>query len=246
MGQVAGIFGVDAGSGTTLEKFANTLRAIAAGDTSTATLAGLDRGPRHHRRARRVNKKIPGALIAVVGSIVLSEVLDLAAKGVTTLGAIQGGLPGHRPAAGRHHRRDNIVALLPIVISIFVVILAQSAATSRAYAMQVRRQLRRERRPGRPGRWPASVPACRARSSVNGSPTKTEMVDSAGGRSQLSQLTAGRDRRRRPAVPDRSAGQHAQRGPGLGGLPDRDQAHRLQGDERHPAGSGSTSSWSRC
>ena len=31
------------------------------------------------------------------------------------------------------------------------------------------------------------------------------MVDSAGGRSQISQLTAGRDRRRRPAVPDRPA-----------------------------------------
>ena len=29
---------------------------------------------------------------------------------------------------------------------------------------------------------------------VNGSPTKTEMVDSAGGRSQISQLTAGADR----------------------------------------------------
>ena len=72
----------------------------------------------------------------------------------------------------------------------FIVILAQSAATSRAYADQVRRQLRRERRPRRPG---PRQPRRRLSGTfvVNGSPTKTEMVDSAGGRSQLSQLTAG-------------------------------------------------------
>ena len=39
MGQVGGMFGVSEGSGTTLEKFANALRAIAAGETSYATLA---------------------------------------------------------------------------------------------------------------------------------------------------------------------------------------------------------------
>ena len=39
MGQVGGMFGVSEGSGTTLEKFANTLRAIAAGEASVPTLA---------------------------------------------------------------------------------------------------------------------------------------------------------------------------------------------------------------
>ena len=35
IGQVAGMFGVSAGSGTTLEKFANTLRAIGAGERAS-------------------------------------------------------------------------------------------------------------------------------------------------------------------------------------------------------------------
>ena len=65
MGQVAGIFWVDAGSGTTLEKFANTLRAISAGDTAPqpspsrspcCTIVGLARQQedpgRAHRRGR--------------------------------------------------------------------------------------------------------------------------------------------------------------------------------------------------
>ena len=189
MGQVAGIFGVDAGSGTTLEKFANTLRAIAAGDTITATLAvsiavlvtivGLG----------AVNKKIPGALIAVVGSIVLSEALDLAAKGVTTLGTIQGGLP----AIGLPQdviTTDNIDVLLPMVIAIVVVILAQSAATSRAYAIKYGDSF--EENVDLVGLGLASLGAgVSGTFVVNGSPTKTEMVDGAGGRSQLSQLTAG-------------------------------------------------------
>lgn len=188
MGQVAGMFGVDAGSGTTLEKFANTLRAIGAGDTSLPTLAvsiavlvtiigfGL------------VNKKIPGALIAVVGSIVLSVALDLAANGVTTLGPIQGGLP----TLGLPHdviTTSNIAALLPMVVSLFVVILAQSAATSRAYAVKYGDSF--EENVDLVGLGVASLSAgVSGTFPVNGSPTKTEMVDSAGGRSQLSQLTA--------------------------------------------------------
>jgi high affinity sulfate transporter 1 len=189
MGQVAGMFGVDAGSGSTLEKFANSLRAIAAGDTVPATLAvsiavlvtivGLG----------AVNKRIPGALIAVVGSIVLSKALDLPAKGVTTLGPIQGGLP----AIGLPQdviTTDNIVALLPMVISLFVVILAQSAATSRAYAMKYGDRF--EENVDLVGLGLASLGAgVSGTFPVNGSPTKTEMVDSAGGRSQISQLTAG-------------------------------------------------------
>src|SRR5436190_4258165 len=188
-GQVAGMFGVDAGSGTTLEKFVHSLQAIAAGGTVPATLAvsvavlvtivGLG----------AVSKKIPGALIAVVGSIVLSNALDLAAKGVTTLGPIQGGLPAFGLPQGVM-TADNVVALLPMVISLFVVILAQSAATSRAYAMKYGDSF--EENVDLVGLGLASIGAgVSGTFPVNGSPTKTEMVDSAGGRSQISQLTAG-------------------------------------------------------
>src|SRR4051812_28699108 len=135
MGQVAGMFGVSDASGTTLEKFANALRAIAAGETSYATLAVSLAVLATILGLGRVNKKVPGALIAVVGAIVLSYLLDFAARGVTTLGPIQGGLP----QIGLPQdviTRDNIAALMPMVISLFVVILAQSAATSRAYAIK--------------------------------------------------------------------------------------------------------------
>ena len=63
----------------------------------------------HDHRPRQVNKKIPGALIAVVGAIVLSYVLDLSARASPTSGTVQGGLPtiGLPPAVitQRQHRR---------------------------------------------------------------------------------------------------------------------------------------------
>jgi MFS superfamily sulfate permease-like transporter len=191
MGQVAGMFGVDAGSGTTLEKFANTLRAIAAGDTSVPTLlvsiavlvtiVGLE----------RVNKKIPGALIAVVGAIVLSYVFDFAAQGITTVGTVPAGLPPiGLPAITSGELSSDIVALLPIVASMFVLILAQSAATSRAYAMKYDDSFNEN--VDLIGLGMANAAAGLSGTFVvNGSPTKTEMVDNAGGRSQIAMLATG-------------------------------------------------------
>jgi MFS superfamily sulfate permease-like transporter len=72
----------------------------------------------------------------------------------------------------------------------FVVILAQSAATSRAYAMKYNDSF--DENVDLVGLGAANFAAAISGTFVvNGSPTKTEMVDSAGGRSQVSQLTAG-------------------------------------------------------
>ncbi len=189
MGQVGGMFGVSEGSGTTLEKFANALKAIAAGETSYATLAvsiivlativGLD----------RVNKKIPGALIAVVGMIVASYLFDFTAHGITTIGTVPGGLPPiGLPALGAGELASDVSALLPVVFSMFILILAQSAATSRAYAMKYDDSF--DENVDLIGLGLGNLAAgISGTFVVNGSPTKTEMVDSAGGRSQIAQLT---------------------------------------------------------
>jgi sulfate permease, SulP family len=71
----------------------------------------------------------------------------------------------------------------------FVVILAQSAATSRAYAVKYEEPF--SEATDLDGLAAANVAAAFTGTFVvNGSPTKTQIVDSAGGRSQLSQLTA--------------------------------------------------------
>ena len=75
-------------------------------------------------------------------------------------------------------------------MSVFVVILAQSAATSRAYAAKYNESF--SENTDLVGLGLAEVASAFSGSYVvNGSPTKTQMVDSAGGRSQLAQLAAG-------------------------------------------------------
>jgi SulP family sulfate permease len=136
--------------------------------------------------ARRINRRIPGLLIAVIIAIVVSWAWDLAGHGVAVVGPVPRGLPSlGLPALGWH----DAAALLGVAVSMFVVILAQSATTSRAYAGKY----------GEPfseatdlvGLGAANAAAAFSGTFVvNGSPTKTQIVDSAGGRSQLAQLTA--------------------------------------------------------
>ena len=77
--------------------------------------------------------------------------------------------------------------LLGTAVSMFVVILAQSAATSRAYAAKYTEEFSEDI--DLVGLGAANLAAAFSGTFVvNGSPTKTQMVDSAGGRSQLAQL----------------------------------------------------------
>jgi len=137
--------------------------------------------------SKKISKKIPGALIAVTSAIVASSVLNLDAHGAHVLGAVPSGLP----AIGLpdvHWDKELILKLFPTAFAMFVVILAQSAATSRVYA--TRYSERFSENVDLVGLGLANVGAALSGTFVvNGSPTKTQMVDSAGGRSQLAQIT---------------------------------------------------------
>jgi len=133
-----------------------------------------------------ISKKIPGAFIAVVGAIIAGLIFNFKAHHVETLGPVPQGLPSiSLPAI--HWSFGLLQQLLPTAFSIFVVILAQSAATSRAYAARYDEPFNENLDLIGLGLANAGA-ALSGTFVVNGSPTKTEMVDSAGGRSQLSQI----------------------------------------------------------
>jgi MFS superfamily sulfate permease-like transporter len=136
---------------------------------------------------RRISRKIPIALIAVISVIIASYTLNLASYGVATIGAIPSGLP--KLAFPNAPISLNILQrLLPTALVMFIVILTQSAATSQAYATQYDEPF--DENMDLVGLAIANIGAGLSGTFVvNGSPTKTEMVDSAGGRSQLAQLT---------------------------------------------------------
>lgn len=183
MGQLPGILGVPGGTGGTLAKFWGTLEQIP--DTSLTTLAVSVSIIGVILILKAINPKIPGALIAVIGAIWASYAFDLSAHGVAVLGKVPGGLPTFGvPDSGWSQWTD----LLPTAASIFIVILAQSAATSRAYAAKYNEAF--DENVDLVGLSFANVAAGLSGTFVvNGSPTKTQMVDGAGGRSQVASLT---------------------------------------------------------
>jgi sulfate permease, SulP family len=136
--------------------------------------------------ARRINRKLPGALIAVVGGIVASRALDLPSHGIAAIGTVPGGLPTFGlPAAVVSP--DLVTRLLPIAFTMFIVVLAQSGATSRAYATRFGERFSLDTDLTALGL--ANIGAGLSGAFVvNGSPTKTRIVDLAGGRSQIATL----------------------------------------------------------
>ena len=144
---------------------------------SAAVLLVVGLGPRLARR-------VPWALLAVIGATVASAALSLAAHGVASIGAVPGGLP---PVAWPGIPANDYARLAVPALSIFVVILAQSAATARAYAAKFDDEF--DENVDLVGLAAANIGAgLTGTFMVNGSPTKTAMVDTAGGRSQLAQL----------------------------------------------------------
>ena len=135
--------------------------------------------------ARWVDRRIPGLLIAVIASIIVSRAAGLGGHGVAVLGPVPRGLPHlGLPVLSWH----DATALIGTAASIFVVILAQSAATSRAYAGKYEEAFSQDT--DLVGLGAANVAAALSGTFVvNGSPTQTQVADTAGGRSQLTQLT---------------------------------------------------------
>ena len=183
-GQLPDMLGVTAAGHQTLPKLANTVRVLPHvhwGDVaiSIAVIVVVV-------VARRINRRVPGLLIAVIIAIIVSYASDLAGHGVAVIGSVPRGLPSlGLPALGWH----DVGALLGAALSMFVVILAQSAATSRAYAGKYEEPF--SEATDLVGLGGANVAAAFSGTFVvNGSPTKAQIVDSAGGRSQLSPLTA--------------------------------------------------------
>jgi len=185
MGEISGILGLPGGGTGPLQKLTADFQHI--GQTNPYALGISIAAIVIIVGTRKVNRKIPGAFVAVMGAILASYFFNLPAQGVAVLGASLPGLPKLGLPAVRLNL-GIINQLLPISTSMFIVILTQSAATSRVYATRYGERLN-----GNMDLVALGLANIGAGLSgtfvVNGSPTKTQMVESAGGRSQLVQIT---------------------------------------------------------
>jgi sulfate permease, SulP family len=136
--------------------------------------------------AERISKRLPGALVGLVASTVLVSALALKSHGVAVLGAVAHGAPRF----GLHGLSWSAFgSVLPIAAVVALVVISQSAATSRAFADEGHYDVD----VGRDfiGVGAGSVMAGIVGAfPVNASPARTAAVASAGGKTQAVGLGA--------------------------------------------------------
>lgn len=136
--------------------------------------------------AERINRKLPGALIGMIGSTVLVAAAGLRGHGVTVLGTVAHGAP-HLGLSGATW--GSVGRLLPLAGVVALVVLSQTAASTRAFADQGGYEVDVNR--DFVGAGAGSVLAGLGGAfGANASPARTAAVASAGGRTQLAGLAA--------------------------------------------------------
>jgi SulP family sulfate permease len=133
---------------------------------------------------RRVAPRIPGTLLAVIGATAASAAWNFAGRGIVTIGPVAGGLPHFGVPVVAW---SDIIPLASVAGSCAIMILAQSAATSRIYAAHHNQRLDADQ--DIVGLSAANAAAAFSGAFVvNGSPTQTAMVESVGSQSQIAQV----------------------------------------------------------
>ena len=136
--------------------------------------------------AERINRKLPGALVGLVGSTVLVGALGLQRHGVDVLGVVAHGAP---QLGLRGLSWSALGSVAPVAGVVALVVVSQSAATTRAFATQGHYDVD----VGRDfvGVGAGSIVAGLVGAfPVNASPARTAAVATAGGRTQVAALGA--------------------------------------------------------
>ena len=134
---------------------------------------------------RRFAPRVPGSLLAVVAATTSSAIWNFAGHDIAIIGPVVGGLP-HLGFPDVQWK--DIPPLLSVAGSCAIMILTQSAATSRVYAARHHDKLNVDQ--DLVGLSAANAAAAFSGTFVvNGSPTQTAMVEGVGSQSQIAQVT---------------------------------------------------------
>ncbi|WGR69809.1 MULTISPECIES: SulP family inorganic anion transporter [unclassified Bradyrhizobium] len=182
--QLPGVLGVETPSGPTLDRIG--VLAGELGRTNPYTLCIGFGVLAVVFASEKVSTKIPGALIGLAGATLAVIGLGLESKGVNVVGTVPGTLP--RPTLPEL-APELWVRLVPLAFVITVVVMVQTAATTRSFPSD----------PDKPadvdrdflGAGAGSVLAgLLSAFPVNASPPRTGIVAETGGQSQLAGLAA--------------------------------------------------------
>ncbi|KHK96606.1 sulfate transporter [Microbacterium mangrovi] len=182
-GQIPDILGVPKGSGNWFQQQWAWISSL--GDISWPTFAYGAITVAVIYAFKFMLPKVPGAIIAVIGLLIVATATNAPSYGVKVVGAIQGGFPPIGFPAGVSW--TDVPAVISTAFACFVIIISQSAATSRSFAMKHgdRADVNRDI----VGLAAANLAAGLSGTFVvNGSPTKTQILDGQKGRTQVANL----------------------------------------------------------
>src|SRR6478609_5803357 len=183
-GQIPDLLGVPKGTGNWFEQQWHWMTSL--DDISWATFAFGAATIVIIVGFKRFLPKVPGAIVAVVLLIIVSALTDASSHGVAVVGSVHGGFPPIGLPSGLSW--SDVPQVLAVSFSCFVLIIAQSAATSRSFAMKHgdRADVNRDII----GLGAANIAAgFTGAFVVNGSPTNTDILDEQKGRTQVANVT---------------------------------------------------------
>ena len=176
------MLGVSVHSRRTLVQGWEVLQGLSQANVATVALSTLVAGS--ILLGNHIFPRLPFSLFAVVGTIAASAAFHFAENGIPVIGPVSGGLPS---IGLPDVTWSEALALVPVAASCFAIIIAQSAATSRAFALRYHESVDADA--DILGLSLANaVAAISGAFVVNGSPTQTAMADRAGARSQIAHL----------------------------------------------------------
>ena len=183
-GQIPGMLGLPKGTGNWFHQQWSWISDLGSISVTTAAFAGgtivVILG------CKRFAPHVPGAIIAVIGAICVSAAADASAHGVSVVGSVTSGFPPI--GLPDNISWSDLAKVTGVAASCVVLIIAQSAATSRSFAMRhgesvdVNRDIL--------GLSLSNLAAGLSGTFVvNGSPTKTQILDEEKGRTQVANAT---------------------------------------------------------
>ncbi len=133
--------------------------------------------------------KVPGALVLVIGGLVVSNLFDLSAKGVATVGEVPRGVP--RPALPSTELVQNNLATIAVAaVALFLIGFSQTAGDARMFAARHRYAIRVDQEMVAQGMSNAAAGVFQGM-PVSTSLSASSLNDSSGARTPMASIVTG-------------------------------------------------------
>jgi sulfate permease, SulP family len=187
VGELPKLTGTDADGANSWREFASWIDGVSGvhGGTLTVGLVALGVVLALHVMA----PKVPGALVLVIGGLVMSRLLDLSERGVAVVGDVPRGLPVPQLPPGELVW-DHAATIATAALALFLIGFSQTSGDARVFAARHRYRIRVDQEMVAQGMSNVSAGALQGM-PVSTSLSASSLNDSAGARTPMASVVTG-------------------------------------------------------